>query len=103
MAPKDRTLSGCGRRVARAMALIARDPAATPRLEDLAAAAAFSPHDLHRICRAPGGETLAGTLARPCGHGSAAALRRAFGRPPAAWLTELMAPLRPRAAGQGSG
>jgi AraC family transcriptional regulator len=101
-----------GRRVARAMALIAADPARTPPLEELAAAAAFSPYHFHRIYRGLTGETPADTLARArlseaaalllrheampvkevarrCGYGSAAALTRAFrtayGTPPAAY------------------
>jgi AraC family transcriptional regulator len=100
-----------GRRVARAMALIAADPARTPTLEDLAEAAAFSPFHFHRIYREITGETPAETLARErlsraaallvrgglpvaevarrCGYGSAAAFTRAFrtayGIPPAAY------------------
>jgi AraC family transcriptional regulator len=100
------------RRIARAMALIAADPARTPSLDELAAAAAFSPYHFHRIYRALAGETPAETLARTrlseaaslllrqgampvaeiarrCGYGSAAALTRAFraayGTPPAAY------------------
>lgn len=100
-----------GRRIARAMALIAADPARNPSLEELAAAAAFSPFHFHRIYRELTGETPAETLARErlsraalllvreklavaavaarCGYGSAAAFTRAFraayGIPPAAY------------------
>jgi len=100
-----------GRRIARAMALIAADPARSPSLEELASAAAFSPFHFHRIYRELAGETPAETLARErlsraagllvrdrlpvaavakrCGYGSAAALTRAFraayGVPPAAY------------------
>ncbi len=100
-----------GRRIARAMALVAADPARTPTLEELASAAAFSPYHFHRIYRALTGETPGETLARErlsraaalllqedapvariarlCGYGSAAALTRAFrsayGVPPAAY------------------
>lgn len=100
-----------GRRIARAMALIAADPARHRSLEELADAAAFSPFHFHRIYRELTGETPAETLARErlsraaslllredwpvaevarrCGFGSAAALTRAFraahGVPPAAY------------------
>jgi AraC family transcriptional regulator len=93
------------------MARIAADPANTPSLEELAAAAAFSPFHFHRIYRELTGETPAETLqrerlsraaamlvrdglpvaqvARRCGYGSAAAFTRAFraayGIPPAAY------------------
>jgi AraC family transcriptional regulator len=100
-----------GRRIARAMALIAADPARSPTLEELAGAAAFSPFHFHRIYRELTGETPAETLVRlrlsqaavllvrdalqvavvatRCGYGSAAAFTRAFrtayGIPPAAY------------------
>jgi AraC family transcriptional regulator len=100
-----------GRRIARAMALIAADPAKTPTLDELAAAAAFSPYHFHRLYRELAGETPAETLARErlsraahlllrgalpvaqvarrSGYGSAAAFTRAFraayGTPPAAY------------------
>ncbi len=100
-----------GRRIARAIALIAADPARALRLEDLADAAAFSPFHFHRIYREMTGETPAETqarerlsraahllvrdslpvavVARSCGFGSAAAFTRAFrtayGIPPAAY------------------
>ncbi|WP_270937492.1 AraC family transcriptional regulator [Falsiroseomonas oryzae] len=100
-----------GRRIARAMAVIAADPARNPSLEELAGAAAFSPFHFHRIYRELTGETPAETLARErlsrgalllvrdrlavaavarrCGYGSAAAFTRAFraayGIPPAAY------------------
>ena len=93
------------------MALIAADPARNPSLEELAAAAAFSPFHFHRIYRELTGETPAETLTRErlsraavllvrdalpiavvakrCGYGSAAAFTRAFraahGIPPAAY------------------
>jgi len=99
------------RRVARAMAVLAADPARTPSLEELAAAAAFSAFHFHRIYREMAGETPTETLARErlsraahllmrgtlpiarvarrCGYGSAAAFTRAFraayGIPPAAY------------------
>ena len=53
-----------GRRIARAMARIAADPARAPSLEELAEAAAFSPFHFHRIYRELTGETPAETLAR---------------------------------------
>jgi len=58
-----------GRRIARAMALIAADPRHAPSLEapslkELAEAAAFSPFHFHRIYRELTGETPAETLAR---------------------------------------
>ena len=58
-----------GRRIARAMALIAADPQRAPSLEapslkELAEAAAFSPFHFHRIYRELTGETPAETLAR---------------------------------------
>ena len=100
-----------GARIARAIALIAANPRRPPALEEMAAAAAFSPYHFHRIYRAMTGETPAETLARErlsraaalllrepwpvarvardCGYGSAAALTRAFraayGLPPAAY------------------
>ncbi len=100
-----------GRRIARAMSLIADRPDRPPALEELAAAAAFSPCHFHRIYRAVAGETPAETLARArlsrgaadllrsaspvaqvarrAGYGSAAAFTRAFraahGAPPAAY------------------
>ncbi|HZF75875.1 MAG TPA: AraC family transcriptional regulator [Acetobacteraceae bacterium] len=111
MAPKPLTQQMWGRRIARAMALIAEDPSRTRSLEELAGAAALSPCHFHRVYRAMTGETPAGTLsrerlaraavillregvpvaavARRCGYGSAAALTRAFrgayGMPPAAY------------------
>jgi AraC family transcriptional regulator len=111
MATKLLTHQGYGRRIARAIALIAADPARNPGLEELAAAAAFSPFHFHRIYREITGETPAETLARErlsraalllakealpvavvakrCGYGSAAAFTRAFraayGIPPAAY------------------
>lgn len=110
-AAKPSTRLDYGRRIARAMALIAADPARSPTLEELAGAAAFSPFHFHRIYRELAGETPAETLARlrlsqaavllvrdrlpvaavarRCGYGSAAALTRAFraayGIPPAAY------------------
>jgi AraC family transcriptional regulator len=109
--PRPSTRLDYGRRVARAMAVIAADPARTPTLEELADAAAFSPFHFHRIYRELTGETPAETLARErlsraagllvrealpvaavakrCGYGSAAAFTRAFraayGIPPAAY------------------
>ncbi|NKC33106.1 AraC family transcriptional regulator [Falsiroseomonas selenitidurans] len=111
MALKLPTRQDYARRIARAIALIAADPARNPGLEDLAAAAAFSPFHFHRIYREITGETPAETLARErlsraagllarerlpiaavarrCGYGSAAAFTRAFraayGVPPAAY------------------
>jgi AraC family transcriptional regulator len=108
---KDRTKLDYGRRVARAMALLAADPTRSPGLEELAEAAAFSPFHFHRIYRELAGETPAETLtrlrlskaaallvrdrppigkvARQAGYGSAAAFTRAFraayGVPPAAY------------------
>lgn len=110
-AAKPLTRLDYGRRIARAMALIAADPARSPTLEELAGAAAFSPFHFHRIYRELTGETPAETLARlrlsqaalllvrgglpvatvaaRCGYGSAAAFTRAFraayGIPPAAY------------------
>jgi AraC family transcriptional regulator len=110
-APRLATRLDYGRRIARAMALIAADPARSPSLEELAGAAAFSPFHFHRIYRELAGETPAETLARErlsrgalllvrdslpvaqvaarCGYGSAAAFTRAFraayGIPPAAY------------------
>jgi AraC family transcriptional regulator len=112
-----------GRRIARAMALIAADPARNPGLDELAAAAAFSPFHFHRIYRELTGETPAETLARErlsraagmlvrgalpvaavarrCGYGSAAAFTRAFrtayGIPPASYRARggIGAPLAP--------
>jgi len=100
-----------GRRIARAMALIAADTARPPSLDQLAEAAAFSPFHFHRLYRELTGETPAETLARErlsraahrlvrgdepvaavakrCGYGGAAAFTRAFraayGLPPAAY------------------
>jgi len=111
MTLKPRTRLDYGRRIARAVALIAADPARAPGLEELAEAAAFSPFHFHRIYREITGETPAETLARErlsraaallvkggepvaavarrCGYGSAAAFTRAFraayGIPPAAY------------------
>jgi AraC family transcriptional regulator len=111
MAARLLTQHDYGRRIARAIALIAADPARSPGLEELAAAAAFSPYHFHRIYREITGETPAETLARErlsraavllvrdalpvaavakrCGYGSAAAFTRAFraayGTPPAAY------------------
>jgi AraC family transcriptional regulator len=108
---KEATRLDYGRRIARAMALIAADPARPPSLEALAAAAAFSPFHFHRLYREMTGETPAETLARErlsraagllvkggepvaavarrCGYGSAAAFTRAFraayGSPPGAY------------------
>jgi AraC family transcriptional regulator len=115
-----------GRRIARAMALIAADPARSPTLEELAAAAAFSPFHFHRLYREMTGETPAETLARErlsraaamlvrddldvaavakrSGYGSAAAFTRAFRAayaiPPAAYRDRggIGAPLPPRAS-----
>jgi AraC family transcriptional regulator len=110
-APRLATRLDYGRRIARAMALIAADPARSPKLDELAGAAAFSPFHFHRIYRELAGETPAETLARErlsrgalllvrdalpvavvatrCGYGSAAAFTRAFraayGIPPAAY------------------
>lgn len=103
-----------GRRIARAMALLAADPARSPSLEELAGAAAFSPFHFHRIYRELTGETPTETLARlrlsqaavllvrdglpvaqvarRSGYGSAAAFTRAFraayGIPPAAYRAQ---------------
>ncbi|MDP3414890.1 GyrI-like domain-containing protein [Falsiroseomonas sp.] len=111
MATKNLTRQDYGRRIARAIALIAADPARNTGLEELAAAAAFSPFHFHRIYREITGETPAETLARErlsraagllvrgalpvaavakaSGYGSAAAFTRAFraayGIPPAAY------------------
>jgi AraC family transcriptional regulator len=109
--PKASTRLDYGRRIARAMALIAADPARTPSLVELADAAAFSPFHFHRIYGEITGETPAETLsgewlsraaallvrggqpiaavAKASGYGSAAAFTRAFraayGIPPAAY------------------
>lgn len=111
VAAKPSTRLDYGRRIARAMALLAADPARSPTLEELAGAAAFSPFHFHRIYRELTGETPADTLARlrlsqaavllvrdglpvaavaaRSGYGSAAAFTRAFraayGIPPAAY------------------
>ncbi|MGX9966868.1 AraC family transcriptional regulator [Roseomonas sp. F4] len=111
MATKLLTQRDYGKRIARAIALIAADPARNPGLEELAGAAAFSPYHFHRIYREITGETPAETLARErlsraagllargglsvaavakaSGYGSAAAFTRAFraayGIPPAAY------------------
>jgi AraC family transcriptional regulator len=117
-----------GRRIARAMALIAADPARARTLEELAEAAAFSPFHFHRIYRELTGESPAETLARErlsraavmlvrdglavaavakrCGYGSAAAFTRAFraayGIPPAAYRDRggIGAPRPARSPGQ---
>lgn len=62
--PKTDTLLAYGTRIARAMALLAADPARSPRLEELAEAAAFSPYHFHRVYRLLAGETPAETLSR---------------------------------------
>lgn len=111
MTLKTTTRLDYGRRIARAMALIAADPARARTLEELAAAAAFSQFHFHRIYRELTGETPAETqtrerlsraaalllredapvasIARRSGYGSAAAFTRAFGAaygmPPAAY------------------
>lgn len=123
MAIKTSTRLDYGRRIARAMARIAADPARAPTLEELAEAAAFSPFHFHRLYRELTGETPAETLtrerlsraaailmreaspvaavARRCGYGSAAAFTRAFraayGTPPAAYRRSggIGAPLAP--------
>jgi AraC family transcriptional regulator len=64
MAARLPTQHDYGRRIARAIALIAADPARNPGLEELAAAAAFSPFHFHRVYREITGETPAETLAR---------------------------------------
>lgn len=110
-AAKPSTRLDYGRRIGRAMALLAADPARSPTLEELASAAAFSRFHFHRIYRELTGETPAETLTRlrlsqaavllvrdalpvavvatRCGYGSAAAFTRAFraayGIPPAAY------------------
>ncbi len=110
-AAKPSTRLDYGRRIARAMALLAADPARSPTLDELAGAAAFSPFHFHRIYRELTGETPAETLTRlrlsqaavllvrdglpvaavaaRSGYGSAAAFTRAFraayGIPPAAY------------------
>jgi AraC family transcriptional regulator len=76
MATKARTREEYARRVARAAALIASRPDATPRLEDLAAAAAFSPFHFHRVYRAMTGETPAETAIRARLHHAALTLLR---------------------------
>ncbi|WP_376093477.1 GyrI-like domain-containing protein [Roseomonas sp. CCTCC AB2023176] len=63
-AAKPATLLDHGARIARAMALIARDPARAVPLEELAEAAAFSPCHFHRIYRHLAGETPAETRNR---------------------------------------
>ena len=111
MPMKPATQLDYGRRIARAMARLADRPDRPPTLEELAAAAAFSPCHFHRIYRAVAGEVPAETLAparlsraavellrsgapvariaRRAGCGSAAASTRAFraahGVPPAAY------------------
>ncbi|MBR0680503.1 AraC family transcriptional regulator [Roseomonas eburnea] len=111
MAARDRTGPDYASRIARAMALIAARPDDPPGLEDLAAAAAFSPFHFHRVYRAITGETPVETaararlqeaaiallkggekvalVARRAGYGSQAAFTRAFraayGIPPAAY------------------
>ena len=120
---KQTTRLDYGRRIARAMALIAADPARPRTLEELAEAAAFSPFHFHRLYRELTGETPAETasrerlsraaailvreevpveaVARRCGYGSAAAFTRAFraayGVPPAAYRAAggIGAPLPP--------
>ncbi|MFH5923946.1 AraC family transcriptional regulator [Roseomonas xinghualingensis] len=100
-----------GARIARSMALLARDPGRVTSLEELAAEAAFSPYHFHRIYRMMSGETPAETLvrlrlhqaaselirgsapvekvARKAGYSGAASFTRAFraahGIPPAAY------------------
>jgi AraC family transcriptional regulator len=99
MRPKIATLEQYGRRVARAMGLLAARLDDPPDLDALAAAAAFSPCHFHRIYRLLAGETPAETLARNrlsraaadllearamaqvakrAGYGSVAAFTRAF-------------------------
>jgi len=111
MPVKTATLQDYGRRVARAMAHLARNLDRTPPLEELAEVAAFSPYHFHRVYREIAGETPAETLtrarlsraahellrsalpigriARRAGYGSAAAFTRAFraahGIPPGAY------------------
>nr|WP_198979991.1 AraC family transcriptional regulator [Herbaspirillum sp. ASV7] len=51
-------------RMARVVALMVADPMAQHRLEDLAAAAAFSPFHFHRLYRGLMGETVTQTLRR---------------------------------------
>ena len=51
-------------RMARVVALLVADPMAPHRLEDLAAAAAFSPFHFHRLYRGLMGETVTQTLRR---------------------------------------
>ncbi|MBK1659667.1 AraC family transcriptional regulator [Paracraurococcus ruber] len=111
MPSRQRTREDYGRRVARAMALIASRLDDPPGLEALAEAAAFSPFHFHRVYREVAGETPVETLARArlsraavdllrgplpiarvarrAGYGSAAAFTRAFraayGVPPGAY------------------
>ncbi|ONG45567.1 AraC family transcriptional regulator [Pseudoroseomonas deserti] len=122
MTNKPPTLRDYARRVQRAMAWLAAHPGREPRLEELAAAAAFSPCHFHRIYRLLAGETPAETVARQrlslaaaallksrtpvaavakaAGYGSVAAFTRAFraqfGLPPAAYrLQGGISPVRP--------
>ncbi|WP_159996242.1 GyrI-like domain-containing protein [Roseomonas sp. 18066] len=122
MPNKPLTLRDYARRVQRAMAWLAAHPGREPRLEELAAAAAFSPCHFHRIYRLLAGETPVETVARQrlslaaaallksrmpvagvakaAGYGSAAAFTRAFraqfGLPPAAYRAQGgIAPVRP--------
>lgn len=114
MPSKARTREDYARRIARAAALIASRPDTTPRLEDLAAAAAFSSFHFHRVYRAMMGETPAETairtrlhhaaltllrgaapvaaVAREAGYGSVEGFTRAFraahGVPPAAYRAQ---------------
>jgi AraC family transcriptional regulator len=74
MALKPATRLDYGTRIARSMALLARDLDRPPSLEELASAAAFSPCHFHRIYRMVAGETPAGTLTRMRLIGAAAAL-----------------------------
>lgn len=92
MAARTRTRADYARRIARAAALIASRPDGTPRLEDLAAAAAFSPFHFHRVYRAMTGETPAETAIRTRLHHAAATLLR--GQAPVAAVA--------RGAGYGS-
>lgn len=105
------TLTDHARRISRAPALLADDLSRTPSLEELAAAAAYSPFHFHRAHRALLGGTPAETLARlrlahaaalllktedptirvarATGYGSVSAFARAFreayGLPPGAY------------------
>ncbi|MDQ1080127.1 GyrI-like domain-containing protein [Pseudoroseomonas cervicalis] len=111
MPRKSLTLRDYARRIDRVVAWLAAHPGREPRLEELAAIAAFSPCHFHRIYRLLTGETPAETMARQrlqlaaasllktrqgiagiaaqAGYGSVAAFTRAFratyGLPPAAY------------------